>query len=95
MNKEQDNQNVLAGQVLVGQKQIGGLPAVRVPFFPDNACLITSLDNLSIYYLEGSKRRFIREEPEKNRVADYQSSNEDYVIEAYEKVGLIENIQLL
>ena len=95
LNKEQDNQNVLAGQVLVGQKQIGGLPAVRVPFFPDNACLITSLDNLSIYYLEGSKRRFIREEPEKNRVADYQSSNEDYVIEAYEKVGLVENIQLL
>ncbi|WP_373351031.1 phage major capsid protein, P2 family [Acinetobacter bereziniae] len=95
LNKEQDNQNTLAGQVLLGQKQIGGLPAVRVPFFPDNAFLITSLDNLSIYYQEDAKRRFIREEPEKNRVADYQSSNEDYVIEAYEKVALVENIEIL
>ena len=95
LNQDQDNQNTLAGQVLVGQKQIGGLPAVRVPFFPDNAFLITSLDNLSIYYQEGGKRRFIREEPEKNRVADYQSSNEDYVIEAYEKVALVENIEVL
>jgi carbohydrate-selective porin OprB len=50
---------------------------------------------LSIYYQEGGKRRFIREEPEKNRVADYQSSNEDYVIEAYEKVALVENIEVL
>ena len=95
LNQDQDNQNTLAGQVLVGQKQIGGLPAVRVPFFPDNTFLITSLDNLSIYYQEGGKRRFIREEPEKNRVADYQSSNEDYVIEAYEKVALVENIEVL
>lgn len=94
LNQEQDNQNTLAGQVLIGQKQIGGLPAVRVPFFPDNAFLITSLDNLSIYYQEGGKRRFIREEPEKNRVADYQSSNEDYVIEAYEKVAFVENIEI-
>lgn len=94
LNQDQDNQNTLAGQVLIGQKQIGGLPAVRVPFFPDNAFLITSLDNLSIYYQEGGKRRFIREEPEKNRVADYQSSNEDYVIEAYEKVAFVENIEI-
>lgn len=95
VNKDQDNQNTMAGQVLIGQKQIGGLPSARVPFFPDNAFLITSFDNLSIYYEKSAKRRFIREEPDANRVADYQSSNEDYVIEAYEKVAFVENIEIL
>jgi P2 family phage major capsid protein len=95
VNKEQDNQNALAGQVLIGQKQIGGLPAVRVPYFPEDAMLITSFDNLSIYYQEDAKRRFIKEEPEANRVADYQSSNEDYVIEAYEKIAFVENITIV
>lgn len=95
VNQTQDNQNVLAGQILIGQKQIGGLPAARVPFFPDNALLITSFDNLSIYYQEGAKRRAIIDEPKKNRVADYQSSNEDYVVEAYEKVALVENIEIV
>ncbi|QNX72871.1 phage major capsid protein, P2 family [Acinetobacter seifertii] len=95
VNKDQDNQNALAGQVLIGQKQIGGLPAVRVPYFPEDAFLITSFDNLSIYYQEEAKRRFIREEPDAKRVADYQSSNEDYVIEAYEKVAFVENIEIL
>lgn len=95
LNQTQDNQNVLAGQVLVSQKQIGGLPAARVPFFPENAFLITSFDNLSIYVQEGAKRRAIIDEPKKNRVADYQSSNEDYVIEAYEKVAFVENIQIV
>lgn len=95
VNKDQDNQNVLAGQVLISQKQIGGYPAARVPYFPENAILITSFDNLSIYYQEDAKRRFIREEPDASRVADYQSSNEDYVIEAYEKVAFVENIQIV
>ena len=66
-----------------------------MPYFPENAILITSFDNLSIYYQEDAKRRFIKEEPEANRVADYQSSNEDYVIEAYEKVAFVENIQIV
>lgn len=94
-NKDQDNQNVLAGQVLIGQKQIGGLPAVRVPYFPEDAFLITSFNNLSIYYQEGAKRRAIIDEPKKNRVADYQSSNESYVIESYEKIAFVENIELV
>ena len=94
VNNAADNQNVLAGQILVGQKQIGGLPAIRVPHFPDNALLVTSLDNLSIYYQKDAKRRHINEKPSKNRIEDYQSSNEAYVIEAYEKVGFVENITI-
>ena len=94
MNDASDNTNVLAGQVLLSQKQIGGLPAARVPHFPDNALLITSFDNLSIYYQKDAKRRYIQEKPSKNRIEDYQSSNEAYVIEAYEKVALVEGITI-
>lgn len=94
VNGATDNQNTLAGQVLLGQKQMGNLPAVRVPHFPDNTILITSLDNLSIYVQNGAKRRHIAEKPSKNRIEDYQSSNEAYVIEAYEKVALIEGITI-
>ncbi|WP_347453660.1 phage major capsid protein, P2 family [Acinetobacter thermotolerans] len=95
VNDASDNTNALAGQVLVSQKQIGGLPAVRVPHFPDNALLITSFDNLSIYYQNGAKRRYIQEKPSKNRIEDYQSSNEAYVIEAYGKVALVEGITIV
>ena len=94
VNGATDNQNTLAGQVLLSQKQIGNLPAARVPHFPDNAILITSFDNLSIYVQNGAKRRHIEEKPSKNRIEDYQSSNEAYVIEAYEKVALVEGITI-
>lgn len=94
VNDAADNQNALAGQILLSQKQIGGLPAARVPHFPDNAMLITSFDNLSIYYQKDAKRRHIQEKPNRNRIEDYQSSNEAYVIEAYEKVALVEGITI-
>lgn len=81
-------------RILRSEKQIGGLPAVRVPYFPANALLITSLDNLSIYYQEGTRRRFLKDEPEYNRIANYESVNEAYVVEDYGKVALVENIVL-
>ncbi|MFC5705418.1 phage major capsid protein, P2 family [Aeromonas eucrenophila] len=92
INDASDNQNKLAGQVLVSQKQIGGLKAVRVPFFPDNALLITKLSNLSIYWQDGARRRHIEEEPKRNRIVNYESSNDAYVIEDYDCVALVENI---
>lgn len=79
-------------RILRSEKQIGGMPAVRVPFFPANAMLITSLDNLSIYVQEGTRRRAIEDEPKLDRVATYESVNEAYVVEDYGKVALIENI---
>jgi P2 family phage major capsid protein len=92
INDASDNQNKLAGQVLVSQKQIGGLRAVRVPFFPDNAMLVTKLENLSIYWQEGARRRHVKDEPERDRVVNYESSNDAYVVEDYDCVALIENI---
>lgn len=95
VNDASDNTDTLAGQILVSQKQIGGLPAARVPFFPDNALLVTSFDNLSIYFQETGKRRQIIDNSSLDQVEEYQSSNDAYVIENYEKVGFVENIEIL
>ncbi|GGZ02774.1 phage major capsid protein, P2 family [Novosphingobium colocasiae] len=79
-------------RILRSTKQIGGLPAVRVPFFPGNAILITTLKNLSIYWQEETRRRQLKDEPEYKRIANYESVNEAYVVEEYELCVLVENI---
>lgn len=79
-------------RIIRSDKQLGGLPAVRVPFFPANAVLITTLSNLSIYWQEESRRRMLKDEPELDRVANYESVNEAYVVEDYELGALVENI---
>lgn len=85
----------LAADIVVSQKRIGGLPAVRVPSFPDNAVLVTTLDNLSIYVQEQSRRRKVEENAKRKRIEDYQSSNDDYVIEDTGLAALVENIAIL
>ncbi|MNG37890.1 Phage major capsid protein, P2 family [compost metagenome] len=55
--------------------------------------LVTTLGNLSIYFQEGARRRHIKDEPEYDRIADYQSSNDAYVIEDFGLVALVENIE--
>lgn len=92
VNKEEAPTEKLALDLVISQKRVGGLQAVAVPFFPDNTILITSLSNLSIYWQEERRRRHIREEPDYNRVANYESTNEAYVVEDYGFGCLIENI---
>ena len=79
-------------RILASAKQIGGKPAVRVPFFPAGAMLITSLDNLSVYAQEGTRRKMVKDEPELDRVANYESVNESYVVEEYGRTAFAENI---
>lgn len=79
-------------RILASTRQIGGKPAVRVPFFPANALLITSLDNLSIYVQEETRRRMVKDEPELDQIANYESANESYVVEEYGRCALVENI---
>lgn len=86
------NSEALAGQLIVSRNAIGGLPTYIAPFFPDGTMLITSWQNLSIYWQEGKHRRMVREEPEYNRIATYESSNDDFVIEDYGFGCLIEGI---
>ena len=95
LNKEQDNSEMMAADMIISQKRIGGLQAIRAPFVPANTILITTLDNLSIYYQNGGRRRHIEENPKRNRIENYESSNEAYVIENYGACCLIENIELV
>ena len=81
-------------RILRSTKTLGGLQAIQVPYFPANALLITRLSNLSIYNQEGTRRRRLADEPEYDRIANYESVNMDYVVEDYEEVALVENIVL-
>ncbi|MFE1572225.1 phage major capsid protein, P2 family [Comamonas odontotermitis] len=85
---------MLAGSLVVSQKRLGGLTAVTVPFFPPKAVMITSLDNLSIYYQASARRRMVMEQPHKDRIATFESSNDAFVIENLDKACLLENIEL-
>jgi len=73
----------------------GGLPSFSVPFFPVNAVLVTSWDNLSIYFQDSSWRKQTVDNPKRSRVEDYNSRNEGYVIEQLEKIALTENVELV
>ncbi len=72
----------------------GGLPSFSVPFFPVNGVLVTSWDNLSIYFQDSSWRKQTVDNPKRSRVEDYNSRNEGYVIEQLEKIALTENVEL-
>jgi P2 family phage major capsid protein len=85
----------LATDLIISQKRLGGLQAVRAPYVPDGKIFITSLSNLSIYWQEDARRRHIKDEPERNRIANYESSNDAYVIEDYGFGCLIENIEFI
>lgn len=73
-------------------KTLGGLPAYTVPFFPARSLLITRFDNLSVYEQNGTRRRTVKDEPELDRYADYQSINQAFVVEHYEAAVGCENV---
>ena len=94
VNKQQENSEALAAELIISQKRMGGLPVVRAPFFPTGALLITRLDNLSIYWQEDSRRRSVIDNAKRDRVENFESVNEAYVIEDYRGACLVENIKL-
>lgn len=95
INKFQANSEQLAGELIVSQKTIGQLQAVRAPFFPANSIFITTLDNISIYLFEDGHRRHIVENPKLDQVENYEQVKVDFVIEDYAAGCLIENIEIL
>ncbi|MDQ5989795.1 phage major capsid protein, P2 family [Providencia stuartii] len=95
VNKDQENSEKLAADMIISQKRIGGLQAVRAPYFPENALFITRLDNLSIYWQNETRRRHIIDNPKRDQIENYESVNEAYVVEDYRGVALIENIEML
>ncbi|WP_454886176.1 phage major capsid protein, P2 family [Sphingomonas oryzagri] len=87
-----DAEKQIARDVLLSTKKLGGLPAVRVPGFPAGKLAVTRLDNLSIYNQESSRRRAIIDNPKKDRVENFESVNEAYVVEDYGLIAVAENI---
>lgn len=94
VNQQQPNSEALAADIIISQKRIGGLKAVRVPYFPPNALMITRLDNLSIYWQKGTRRRHIEDNARRDQIENYESVNQDYVIEDYDGCCVIENIEM-
>ncbi|MBD3610554.1 MAG: phage major capsid protein, P2 family [Gammaproteobacteria bacterium] len=78
--------------MMISGKRVGGLQAAQVPGFPANSLAITRLDNLSIYYQEGTRRRQLVENAKRDRIEDYNSVNEAYVVEDYGYMCAVENI---
>ncbi len=86
---------LMAADVIIRSGKAGGLPVVHVPYFPAKSLLITPLNNLSIYWQAGTRRRRIVDNPARDRIEDYQSVNEAYVIEDMGKCAFVENIQFV
>lgn len=94
INKDQPNSEILAADMIIGQKRMGRLPVYGVPFFPENAILVTTFDNLSIYVQSGSRRRTVIDNPKRDQIENYESSNEDYYIEDLGLAAMVENIEI-
>jgi len=94
LNQTQPNTEAVAADLIVSQKRIGGLQAVRVPGFPANTVMITRLDNLSIYFQEGARRRTVVDNAKRDQIENYESSNDAYVVEDYSAGCVVENIAI-
>lgn len=79
-------------QTLLLNKTVGGRRAEIVPFFPAKSILITKASNLSIYTQNGSHRRAVTDNPKKDRIEDYASDNEAYVVEDLGACAFIDGI---
>ncbi|MBN4667216.1 phage major capsid protein, P2 family [Pandoraea nosoerga] len=95
INRVQAPTEQLAGQIIMSQKAMGGRPAAMVPYFPANAFMITRLDNLSIYFQDGGRRRSVIDNPRRDRVENFESSNDAFVVEDYGLGCLVEHIEFV
>lgn len=94
INKPNAPTEMLAADIVTSQKRIGNLPAVRVPYFPANGLMVTRLDNLSMYWQENTRRRSVVDNAKRDRIENYESVNEAYVIEDLGCAAMAENIVL-
>lgn len=93
VNQSIDPTEQIARDTIMATKRLGNRPAEDVPHMPAATIFVTRYDNLSIYEQEGKRRRHIKDVPERDRIEDYQSSNDAYVIEDYDFACMIENIE--
>lgn len=90
--KPTEKERIESAQVIA---TYGGLPTFTVPHFPPNAVVVTSWDNLSIYFQDSSWRRHLIENPKRSRMEDYNARNEGYVIEQLGKFAAAEKVELV
>lgn len=95
INQKQAPSEQLAADIVMSQKRVGGLPAVRVPFFPATGLMVSRLDNLSIYWQEGTRRRQVEDNAKRDRIENFESVNDAYVIEDLGCAALAENIEFV
>lgn len=89
-NELPTERSALEGLLL--KKALGTLPTITVPFFPDNAFMITPLKNLSKYTQRGTTRLNYLDNPKKDRIEEYRSVNECFVIEDYDACCMFDGI---
>ena len=93
-NGAASNQEANAADDIIAKTRLGGLPIeYDAPFFIEGGVWVGPLSNLSIYYQNEKRRRHVRDEPDADQIADYQSSNEAYVVEDFGACALVENIE--
>lgn len=95
VNATQAPSEQMAADMIISQKRVGGLQAVRVPFVPANTMLITTLDNLSIYYQDGARRRTVVDNAKRDQIENYESSNDAFTVEDYGRGCVVTNITLV
>ncbi|MEZ5535080.1 MAG: phage major capsid protein, P2 family [Thiolinea sp.] len=82
-NRAATERNAL--QVWFANEAVAGMKTITVPFFPARGMVITSYDNLSLYYQASAVRRAIIDNPKRDRIEEYMSANDAYVVEDYGK----------
>jgi P2 family phage major capsid protein len=81
-----------AWEMLMLNKRIGGFPAMVAPFLPDRTLLLTAPSNLVIIEQAGTRRRTIRDAPDRDRMEDFNSINQAFGIARFEGAAGAENI---
>jgi len=78
-------------------KSFGGYKSATVPGFPANGVLVTDPKNLQIYWQTSSLRRQSKDQPDYNRIVDFISQNEAYVVGDLDAAAAIEaaNVQFV
>ncbi|WP_269915404.1 phage major capsid protein, P2 family [Acinetobacter sp. HY1485] len=94
VNQTQPNSEKLAADLIISQKRMGNLPVYAAPFFPEGTLIVTTFANLSIYVQEGARRRMVIDNPKRDQIENYESSNEDYFIEDLGLMAMVENIEV-
>ena len=93
INSANKNTEKVAGDILMSTRRLGGLQAIVVPYFPKKAIMVTLLNNLSIYYQRSARRRMLINNPKRDQLENYESSNDAYVIEDFGAAMFTENIE--